>query len=41
LALIDGGLAVSLHTMHARRGVHLGIRPYTDDLHTDEFAAPP
>jgi hypothetical protein len=32
--------AKSLHTMRAPSGVHLGIRPYTDDCHTNEFAAP-
>ena len=37
--MINGDLIVPLHTIHALRGVHLGIRPYTDDCHTDEFAA--
>jgi hypothetical protein len=26
--------------MRAHCGVHLGIRPYTDDCHTDKFVAP-
>jgi hypothetical protein len=32
--------AKSLHTIQAPSGAHLGIRPYTDDCHTNEFAAP-
>jgi hypothetical protein len=32
--------AKSLHTLQASPGVHLGIRPYTDNCHTNEFSAP-
>jgi hypothetical protein len=32
--------AKSLHTMRAPSGVHLGIRPYADDCHANEFSAP-
>jgi hypothetical protein len=40
LILYPGLKVLWLHTIRARHGVHLGIHPYTDNRHTDEFAAP-